>query len=293
MDQTQIFRSLCRVDGNGQPPVRAKRAQFHLVTTCLSNDLVSLEKEIKLFHRDQARGTMTGTSLSKSGAAISTGAERVQKKLADIERTLSQVKATRAQDRSQSRQAIQHLDKVVAILESQLSALAKAFQLDLQQSAKKLAGRQERQNNVFGKSVNYAPKTDSIRFRGAAASAPAAVVAPLFGDDAPPMMMQQQQVKKNAYETSRTLGRTQEVERVESMIGEVSQMFMRVAGMVQEQGELVQDIESLVDDSAANTSQAQTELLKLFRFVSSDRALIIKLLLTVLLVGMVMIYFWT
>lgn len=292
MDQTQVFRSLCGVDG-GQPPVRAKRGQFQIATTGLSNDLVSLEKEIKLFHRDQARGTMTGTSLSKSGAAISTGAERVQKRLADVEHRLSQVKATRAQDRSQSRQAIQHVDKVVAILESQLSALAKAFQLDLQQSAKKLAGRQERQNNVFGKSVSYVPKTDSIRFRGATASAPTAGVAPLFGDDAPPMMMQQQQVTKNAYETSRSLGRTQEVEKVESMIGEVSQMFMRVAGMVQEQGELVQDIESLVDDSAANTSQAQTELLKLFRFVSSDRALIIKLLVTVLLVGMVMIYFWT
>jgi syntaxin 5 len=77
------------------------------------------------------------------------------------------------------------------------------------------------------------------------------------------------------------------------MISEVSQMFMRVAGMVQEQGEVVLDIESMTDDTAANTNQAQTELLKLFRFVSSDRALIVKLLIAVLLIGMIMIYFWT
>ena len=90
-----------------------------------------------------------------------------------------------------------------------------------------------------------------------------------------------------------TKSRLHDVEKVERTIGELSQMFVRVAGIVKEHEEIINDIEANVDDTAAHTNQAQLELMKLFQFVSTDRALIIKLLAVTLIAGLIIIYFWT
>ena len=87
--------------------------------------------------------------------------------------------------------------------------------------------------------------------------------------------------------------RASEMKRVEKTIAELGGIFMKVAGLVAEQQELVDDIEANVDDTATNTAEAQSELFKLLQFVSADRALIIRLLIAVTLLGMVVIWFWT
>ena len=95
--------------------------------------------------------------------------------------------------------------------------------------------------------------------------------------------------KRNQLNTSRL----QEAEQVEKKFGELAQTMLTFAGILKEQGEVLEDIENLIDDSEVNTNQAQLELLKLFKFVSADRSLIIKLLVATLVIGMLFIYLWT
>jgi hypothetical protein len=163
-------------------------------------------------------------------------------------------------------------------------------------------------SNGAAPSIPYAgPSTDPFSASSRAVAPPATTVrhrGPLLTFEEPSRDnednkghtwggQEQQQVVRKRDRLDVMRARLNDVQKVEKTIGELGQMFSRVAGMVKEQEEVVNDIEVSVDDTQAHTSQAQMELLKLFKFVSSDRSLIIKLLIATLLFGMFVIYFWT
>ena len=81
--------------------------------------------------------------------------------------------------------------------------------------------------------------------------------------------------------------------KVEKTIHEVGQLFLRVAGLVDEQRTMLDDIEANVEDTVVEANEAQGQLLKLFRFVSGDRQLIVGILVSVTVVGCIIIYFLT
>ena len=85
--------------------------------------------------------------------------------------------------------------------------------------------------------------------------------------------------------------RSADAHRLEKTINDIGQLFYRVAGLVQEQGDLLVDLEANLDDTVQETNEAQSQLLKLFRFVSGDRQLILGLFLAVTVVGCIIIYF--
>jgi len=331
---------------------------FTTTTTALSAEISLLADQVRVFRLDHARSSMM-SNVSKSGAAISSGAERLKRKFDELEALLKVTAQTMKASSARTAQGKQHAERVLMTLEQRLAQIAKDFQESLQKRAKSLADRQERQKSLFGEAANYkysrptapvnptalsyqqtsaspfsaassqppvfpssnATPTGKMAFNVGGGGPPAAnafqpsntlrhrtaaqplliqpTQAPQYDfsndvddDDGKGSSKQQMLIRKrDRLETSKS--RLQDVERVERTIGELSQMFLRVAGMVKEQGEVIDDIESLVDDTAANTSQAQTELLKLFRFVSSDRGLIIKILAVTLILGMIIIYFWT
>lgn len=66
------------------------------------------------------------------------------------------------------------------------------------------------------------------------------------------------------------------MQSIESTIVELGGIFQQLAMMVKEQEEVVQRIDSNVEDAEMNVEAAHTELLKYFRSVTSNRWLMIK-----------------
>jgi syntaxin 5 len=73
--------------------------------------------------------------------------------------------------------------------------------------------------------------------------------------------------------------RVEAVQSVQKTIGELAQMFQKMAVMVTAQEEMIQRIDHDIDDTLTNVNQGQDHLLKYFHHISSNRMLIIKVLL--------------
>lgn len=71
--------------------------------------------------------------------------------------------------------------------------------------------------------------------------------------------------------------RNRAVEAIESTINEVGNLFQQLATMVSEQGEVIQRIDTNVEDVSLNIEGAQRELLKYYRNISSNRWLMVKI----------------
>ncbi|EZG53785.1 putative syntaxin [Gregarina niphandrodes] len=72
--------------------------------------------------------------------------------------------------------------------------------------------------------------------------------------------------------------RSEAVEQLQRLIGEVSTMFSRVAGMVSQQEEMVLRIDATMDDSLIRLREGQEQLLKYFSSIKNHRKLILQLL---------------
>jgi hypothetical protein len=75
------------------------------------------------------------------------------------------------------------------------------------------------------------------------------------------------------------ISREDDMREVESTIVELGTVFTQVAGLVAEQGELIERIDSDLDSASANVEAGHTELGKYFESVKKNRGLIIRLLL--------------
>eukprot|EP00929_Paragymnodinium_shiwhaense_P058343 TRINITY_DN29205_c0_g1_i1.p1 TRINITY_DN29205_c0_g1~~TRINITY_DN29205_c0_g1_i1.p1 ORF type:complete len:283 (+),score=70.67 TRINITY_DN29205_c0_g1_i1:82-930(+) len=70
--------------------------------------------------------------------------------------------------------------------------------------------------------------------------------------------------------------RAEAVQNVQNTIGELAQMFQKMAVLVTSQEDMIKRIDSDVDDTLDNVQSAQDQLLKYFKNISSNRMLILK-----------------
>jgi syntaxin 5 len=75
---------------------------------------------------------------------------------------------------------------------------------------------------------------------------------------------------------------------VESTLQELGGIFQQLAQMVAEQRDTVQRIEANAEDIELNINEAQSQLQRYYRNISSDRWLMIKVFLTIIFVFLVM-----
>lgn len=71
--------------------------------------------------------------------------------------------------------------------------------------------------------------------------------------------------------------RGQAIEAIEKTINELGSIFGQLAGMVQEQGEMLQRIDANTEDVVDNVQGAQRELLKYWSRVQGNRWLVAKM----------------
>jgi len=82
-----------------------------------------------------------------------------------------------------------------------------------------------------------------------------------------------------AMATQYSTSRVEAVQSVQKTIGELAQMFQKMAVMVTAQEEMIQRIDHDIDDTLSNVNDGQDHLLKYFHHISSNRMLIIKVFL--------------
>uniref|UniRef100_A0A671QBZ1 Syntaxin-5-like n=1 Tax=Sinocyclocheilus anshuiensis TaxID=1608454 RepID=A0A671QBZ1_9TELE len=87
--------------------------------------------------------------------------------------------------------------------------------------------------------------------------------------------------------------RADTMQNIESTIVELGSIFQQLAHMVNEQEETVQRIDANVEDTQLNVDLAHTEILKYFQSVSSNRWLLIKMFLILIIFFIVFVVFMT
>lgn len=87
------------------------------------------------------------------------------------------------------------------------------------------------------------------------------------------------QAQGMALQTGYYSSRAEAVQNVQRTIGELAQMFSKMAVLVTAQEEMIQRIDDDVDQANLNLQQGQEHLLKFYQYVSSNRSLIIKVFL--------------
>uniref|UniRef100_A0A4W5L7R8 Syntaxin-5 n=1 Tax=Hucho hucho TaxID=62062 RepID=A0A4W5L7R8_9TELE len=85
--------------------------------------------------------------------------------------------------------------------------------------------------------------------------------------------------------------RADTMQNIESTIVELGSIFQQLAHMVKEQEETVQRIDANVEDTQLNVDMAHTEILKYFQSVSSNRWLMVKIFLVLVVFFIVFVVF--
>ncbi|KAG7329284.1 hypothetical protein KOW79_007458 [Hemibagrus wyckioides] len=85
--------------------------------------------------------------------------------------------------------------------------------------------------------------------------------------------------------------RADTMQNIESTIVELGSIFQQLAHMVKEQEETIQRIDSNVEDTQLNVEMAHTEILKYFQSVSSNRWLMIKIFLVLVVFFIIFVVF--
>uniref|UniRef100_A0A8C7X0I7 Syntaxin-5 n=1 Tax=Oryzias sinensis TaxID=183150 RepID=A0A8C7X0I7_9TELE len=86
--------------------------------------------------------------------------------------------------------------------------------------------------------------------------------------------------------------RADTMQNIESTIVELGSIFQQLAHMVKEQEETVQRIDANVEDTQLNVEAAHTEILKYFQSVSSNRWLMIKIFLVLVVFFIIFVVFF-
>ncbi|XP_063732439.1 LOW QUALITY PROTEIN: syntaxin-5a [Eleginops maclovinus] len=86
--------------------------------------------------------------------------------------------------------------------------------------------------------------------------------------------------------------RSDTMQNIESTIVELGSIFQQLAHMVKEQEETIQRIDANVEDTQLNVDAAHTEILKYFQSVSSNRWLMIKIFLVLVVFFIIFVVFF-
>ncbi|KAG0240917.1 cis-Golgi t-SNARE syntaxin [Actinomortierella wolfii] len=213
------------------------------------------------------------------------------------------VRAAAAKGNRSTRQIDEHSGNVVIILQSKLANISMGFKEALEARSAHLqnggshgrtaspflvpAARASPPAHLLSEDGSGAMHSSSIH-RRKAANYRSADPNGGYEDDSdasgPASMLYQQQ---HYAHQDQLQNRNAAIEAVESTLHELGGIFQQLAQMVAEQRETVQRIEANTEDIEVNINEAQTQLLRYYRNISSDRWMMIKIFLTIIFVFLV------
>ncbi|KAJ2008831.1 Integral membrane protein SED5 [Coemansia thaxteri] len=211
-------------------------------------------------------------------------------------------------------QATEHHSNIVMALQSQLAGTSTVFKDVLEMRSESLKASGSRKEQFIGSTAaaagvrnrrrndNIDAPVDSPLYQaerkalipGAASPYAAAGTNEDFValslpdmDDASSSQMQLMQQTQSTYLDSRS----DAINSIESTISELGSIFQQLAQMVSEQRDVVQRIDANVESIDINISAAQSELLRYYSNISSNRWLMVKIFAVILVFVFLMVSF--
>ncbi|KAJ2651236.1 Integral membrane protein SED5 [Coemansia sp. RSA 1287] len=265
--------------------------------------------------RNRQQSPLPPATKSKNPQALTT---QVKQRIAAINgKIMSLQQLQRQQNGSHGgHQAIEHHSNVVLSLQSQLASTSTVFKdvLELRSESLKESGSRKEQfiGPAAAAASNVAFSPTGVRNRRRNDPAPL-VDSPLYQTERPPasmrstaahddfvalslpdmdeasssQMLLMQQDQSSAYLD----GRSEAINSIESTISELGSIFQQLAHMVSEQRDVVQRIDANVESIDTNIGAAHTELLKYYTNISSNRWLIVKIFMVILVFVFLLVTF--
>ncbi|KAG0007034.1 cis-Golgi t-SNARE syntaxin [Modicella reniformis] len=186
---------------------------------------------------------------------------------------------------STGKQVQEHNINVVLMLQSRLAAQTSAFKDVLELRTENMKATKDRREQFMFTTHQQAdafprdsPLYNFDRRPSSSTNPPRDVLSLDLSTPFQNLQQQQQQEQVQLADSSNQYleSRSTAIESIESTLQELGGIFQQLAQMVSEQRDMVQRIDANTEDIEANVTGAQTELLKYYKYVSSNRWLMVK-----------------
>ncbi|EFX88848.1 hypothetical protein DAPPUDRAFT_41202 [Daphnia pulex] len=219
----------------------------------------------------------------------------IREDITNLNKQIAHLQGFMKKQQNQQQNTKAHSANVVVALQSKLANMSSEFKQVLEVRTENLKAQRSRREQFsgsvpvvsdlpaaaltggpFGSSQNGSKGSVLLRDAAYQAHGGEAVAIDMgAADNRTNRSQTQQQVFADETE-SYLQSRSDAVQSIESTIVELGGIFQQLALMVREQEEMVQRIDSNVDDAQLNVEAAHDELLRYFRSVSSNRWLMLK-----------------
>ncbi|KAK3732031.1 hypothetical protein QZH41_019128 [Actinostola sp. cb2023] len=196
-----------------------------------------------------------------------------------------------------------HSNTVVLSLQSKLATMSKDFKSVLEVRTENLKQQKQRRDQFSQGGVSDSiaaasmPGTSVLQRSHARGAGPAQmggadhVAIDMGGAENSPLMNDMNQMQIMDEQDTYIRSRATAMESIESTIVELGSIFSQLANMVKEQEEQIERIDSNVETTEMNVDAAHGEILKYFQSVSSNRWLIIKIFLVLIIFFVIFVVF--
>ncbi|KAJ2491445.1 Integral membrane protein SED5 [Coemansia sp. RSA 2050] len=250
---------------------------------------------------------------------------QVKQRIAGINGKIMSLQALRRQQGigasagASGQQASEHHTNIVMSLQSQLASTSTVFKDVLEMRSERLKASGNRKEQFIGTSAAAAGSVplystgvrnrrrnddavDSPLYQAERKAAPSGLAAPYSGtsgnedfvalslpdmDETSSSQMMLTQQNQSSYLDSRS----DAINSIESTISELGSIFQQLAQMVSEQRDVVQRIDANIETVDINISAAQNELLRYYSNISSNRWLMAKVFMVILVFVFLLVTF--
>ncbi|XP_028840473.1 syntaxin 5A, like [Denticeps clupeoides] len=293
-DRTSEFQAACRSLQSMQNGVQAskpalsavrQRSDFTLMAKRIGRDLSNTFTKLEKL-----------TMLAKSKSLFDDKAVEIEELTYIVKQDISSLNKQIAQlqelVRSRSAQNGRHLqthsNTVVVSLQSKLASMSNDFKSVLEVRTENLKQQRSRREH-FSQSPSTASPVQANNFSNSLLMQDESKRSGDISIDMDNRTSQQMQLVND--QDSYIQSRADTMQNIESTIVELGSIFQQLAHMVKEQEETVQRIDANVEDTHLNVDAAHAEILKYFQSVSSNRWLLIKIFLILIIFFIVFVVF--
>ncbi|KAG1940577.1 syntaxin 5A, like isoform X2 [Pimephales promelas] len=294
-DRTSEFQSVCKSllgRQNGAQPVRAvnsavrERSEFTVfakrIGRDLSNTFAKLEK-LTILAKRKSLFDDKATEIDELTYIVKQDINSLNKQIAGLQELV------RSRSGQNGRHLQTHSNTIIVSLQSKLASMSSDFKSVLEvrtENLKKQRSRQEEfsQTPVPLSSFHANSFNNSVLMQDDSKKTDISINMDLNSSQQMQLINEQDSYIQNRADT---------MQNIESTIVELGSIFQQLAHMVKEQEETVQRIDANVEDTQLNVDLAHTEILKYFQSVSSNRWLLIKMFLILVIFFIVFVVFMT
>uniref|UniRef100_A0A674NCJ6 Syntaxin-5 n=1 Tax=Takifugu rubripes TaxID=31033 RepID=A0A674NCJ6_TAKRU len=291
-DRTLEFQSACKsLQGrpqNGVQPAKPtvsalkQRSDFTIMAKRigkdLSNTFAKLEK-LTILAKRKSLFDDKAVEIEELTYIIKQDINSLNKQIAQLQNLV------RSRGTPSGRHIQTHSNTIVVSLQSKLASMSNDFKSVLEVRTENLKQQRSRREQFSQPPASSSPlmANNFSKFVGTSASDVA------IDMDSQGNSMQLQIIDEQA---TYIQDRADTMQNIESTIVELGSIFQQLAHMVKEQEETIQRIDANVEDTQLNVDAAHMEILKYFQSVSSNRWLMIKIFLVLVVFFIIFVVFF-